>query len=226
MTTSRWIWLQVGVAVCALAALAAAWRWTPLSEWTSPERLGDLLEPYRTRWFGLPLVVALFVVGELLLFPVLVLVFICGLAFGPWLGTAYAMAGALAGAILPFFLGRWIGRKRLVKWGGPAARKLAHSLDRKGLVAVYLVRKVPAPYTPVNMLCGACGLSLVDFVVGTFLGMSTGIVLITVFGAQLGGLLANRHPRRLWLAAGVLLATFGLVLYLQRLFNRRLEASA
>jgi len=224
MTITRWIWLRVGVAFLVLVALGAAWRWTPLREWTTPERLGDLLEPYRTRWFGLPLVVGVFVVGELLLFPVLVLVFVCGLAFGPWLGPGYAMAGTLASAILPFFLGRRLGRKRLLHWGGAPAKKLARALDRKGLVAVYLVRKVPAPFTAVNMLCGACGLSLADFIVGTFLGMATVIVLLTVFGAQLGELLRGGEPGRLGLAIAVLLGTLALVLCLQRLLNRRLQA--
>jgi phospholipase D1/2 len=226
MSTPRWIWLQVGVAVLVLLALAAAWRWTDLSEWTSPERLSDLLEPYRTSWLGLPLVLALFVVGELLLFPVLVLIFVCGLAFGPLLGPAYAMAGTLAGAVLPFFLGRWIGRRRLLDWGGPPARKLAKALDRKGLVAVFVVRKVPAPFTVINMLCGACNVSFTDFVLGTFLGMATGIVLITIFGSQLGGLISNPQPARLGIAAGVLLLTVSLVLYLQRTLNKRLEKPA
>ncbi len=226
MTTSRWTWLQLGAALVVVAALAAAWRWTSLPEWTAPERLSDALEPYRTRWVGLPLVIGLFVVGELLLFPVLVLVFVCGLAFGPWLGTAYAMTGAVASAVLPFFIGRWIGRQRLVRWGGAPARRLARSLDRKGVVAVYLVRKLPAPFTPVNMLCGACGLSLVDFLLGTFFGMATGIVLITVFGSQIGSLLADPRPAQLFLAAGFLLGTFALALYVQQLLNRRLGPGA
>jgi len=226
MSTSRWTWLEVGCGVAFLLALAAAWRWTPLSEWASPQRLGDALEPYRTRWIGLPLVLGLFVVAELFLFPVLVLIFACGLAFGPWLGPGYALAGAVAGAILPFFLGRRLGRKRLLTWGGEPARKLAKALDKKGLLAVYLVRKVPAPYTPVNMLCGACGVPFTDFVVGTALGMCAGVILLTVLGAQVGGVLGNPRGEQLWLAAGVLLCTVSLAFFLQRALNRRIGKAA
>lgn len=226
MSTPRWVWLQVGVAFVVLLALGAAWKWTSLAEWASPQKIGDALEPYRTRWTGLPLVIALFVVGELLLFPVLMLIFACGVAFGPWLGPAYAMAGVLASAIVPFFLGRWLGRKRLLKWGGEPAKKLAKAVEKKGLIAVYLVRKLPAPFTPVNMICGACGLSLLDFLLGTFFGMVAGIVLLTVFGAQVGGLMGGRQPGQLWIAAGIVLVTTAVVLYLQRTLNRKLEKPA
>src|SRR5689334_22904621 len=101
------------IAVCflvlVLALLAAAWKWTDLSEWADPDRIGELLEPLKTHWYGFPAVVVVFVVAELFVFPVLVLVFVCGVAFGPVLGPIYALAGSLASALPPFFLGRRLG---------------------------------------------------------------------------------------------------------------------
>ena len=218
---SRWTWIEAGALVLIVGALAAAWKWTDLAEWASPSRLSDALEPWRRSWLGLPLVLAVFIVAELLMFPVLVLIFVCGLAFGPWLGALYALAGAVASAVLPYYIGRRLGRKRLERWGGEPTRKLARALQRKGLIAVFLVRKVPAPYTAVNLLCGACGVKLADFLFGTVLGMVAGTVLITVLGSGLGGMFSDPEPRE-WVALiGMTLGAVGLALVLQRILNRR-----
>ena len=225
MAPSRFTWIETGILVLALAGLAAAWKWTALGEWADPDHLSDLLEPFRRSWLGLPLVLAVFILLELVMFPVLVLVFVCGLAFGPWLGAAYALLGSVASAILPFFLGRKLGRRRLERWGGEATRKLTSTLHRKGLIGVFLLRKIPAPFTAVNMACGASGVRLRDFVLGTALGMVSGIVLITVVGTSLTELIRDPQPGKLWLMAGVIAGAVGLALLLQRWVRQRSGAT-
>jgi phospholipase D1/2 len=42
-----------------------------------------------------------------------------------------------------------------------------------------------APYSLINLAAGAGGVPFRDFVVGTSLGMSPGVVGITIFGKQL-----------------------------------------
>ena len=222
---SRRLWIEIASCLLLVAALAAAWKWTVLGEWLAPQRLGDMLEPYRTSWIGLPLVILVFVVAELVLFPVLVLVFVCGLAFGPWLGAAYAMAGSVASAVPPYLIGRWLGRKRIERWGGAVLRKLDDVLRHKGVIAVFLVRKIPAPYSLVNLACGASGVPLLDFVLGTALGMATGIILITVIGAQFHELFSDPDPGKIGLALGVLAGAVALTLLSQWFLNRRLENS-
>jgi len=214
--------------VCLLlvAGLAAAWKWTVLGEWLAPERLSDMLEPYRSSWLGLPLVVLGFVVAELVLFPVLVLIFVTGLAFGPWLGTAYALAGAVVSALPPYFLGRALGRKRVERFGGAALVRLDGILRRRGVIAVFLVRKIPAPYSAVNVACGASGVALPDFVLGTALGMIEGIILITVVGGQAREVFTDPEPRQIALLAGVLAGALGLTLLSQRFLNRRMDRGA
>jgi phospholipase D1/2 len=222
MRLSKWHYVQIGGWLLALAAMAVAWVWVDRNDWTDPEVLGQALEPYRTSWLGLPLALGVFVLAELFFFPVLVLIFMSGLAFGPWLGAIYALAGAVASAVLPFFVGRWLGRKRLMQWGGAPARKLAKMLERKGVVAVFLVRKIPAPYTAVNMICGASGIGLGEFLLGTALGMVTGIVLIVVVGTNLTQIIADPQPSQVAVAAGLIAGVALLVYIMQRFLNRRL----
>jgi uncharacterized membrane protein YdjX (TVP38/TMEM64 family) len=215
--------MRVAAVVVALLLVAAVWKWTDLREWADPDRLVSTFEPYRRSWLAFPVTILVFVVAEIFLFPVLVLVFVTGVVFGPWLGALYALLGSLASAIPPFLLGRRVGRERLERWGGALVRKMDKVLDRRGLIAVFLVRKVPAPYSLVNLACGASPVSLRDFVLGTLLGMGTGVVLITVVGSQIADIVHDPHPGQIALAVFLLMVPVLLALLLQRLFNRRLE---
>lgn len=226
MKLSRSGWVRIVVVLVVVMLIAAVWKWTGLREWADPDRLAKLFEPYRTNWIAFPASIVVFVVAELFLFPVTVLVFVCGLAFGPWLGTLYALVGSLASAIVPFLIGRRLGRKRLEHLGGPMVTKLERVLDKRGLVAVFLVRKIPAPFTLVNLVCGASPLSLRDFVLGTILGMGTGIVLITVISGQLMDMLRHPDPKQIAIGLVLLFIPVGLALLLQYRLNRRIEVES
>jgi uncharacterized membrane protein YdjX (TVP38/TMEM64 family) len=223
MKTTARRWLIVGAVVFVLASLAAAWKWTPLAEWADPDAVAAYFEPLRSEWYGLPVVLAVFVLAELVLFPVLVLVVVCGIAFGPVQGPLYALAGSLLSALPPFFIGRRLGRKRVENWGGALARRVAKALDRKGVIAVFLVRKVPAPYSIVNLVCGASPVSLRDFILGTLLGMGTGVILLTVLGSRMMDLIRDPSVGSIAFAIGLLVAPAVIALGIQRWINNRTE---
>jgi len=215
-------WLQAVLLLLPLILLAAAWKWTDLRVWAQPDRLAETFEPFRTSWFAAPLIVLVFVVAELLLFPVFVLVFVCGVAFGPWLGTIYALAGSIASTLIPFFLGRKIGRRRLERFGGATVRLLERSIAKRGVLAVFLVRKIPAPFTIVNMVCGASPLRLRDFVYCTLLGMGAAVVLVAVLGDRLIGIARDPSPGQIALSVAVVVVPVIPAVLLQRMLNRRM----
>jgi uncharacterized membrane protein YdjX (TVP38/TMEM64 family) len=216
-------WTPIVLALAAAVLLAVVWKWTPIGAHVRPERLVEFAEPWRSSWFALPLVVVVFVLAELVLFPVLVLVFVCGVAFGPWLGALYALTGSVASAIPPFLIGRKLGGQRLERLGGAPVRKIARVLERRGLMAVFLVRKIPAPFTLVNLICGAAQVTLQDFVLGTLLGMGTGVIVITILGGRLIELWHDPEPGSIALALGLLMLPALVAWLIQRAFNRRAE---
>jgi phospholipase D1/2 len=220
MDSPRAKWLPIVAIGLALLGLAAAWRFTGLRDWVDPDAIAEAIEPYRRHWLALPATVLVFVLAELVMFPVLVLIFACGVLFGPWLGALYALAGAVASALVPFAIGRRLGRDTVQRRGGPLVQRIQKSLDRKGVIAVFFVRKIPAPFTLVNIVCGASAVSWTDFVLGTLLGMGTGVILITVLGGQLVDLARDPQPARIAIATGLLFAPLLLALLLQRLLNR------
>ncbi|HMR34421.1 MAG TPA: VTT domain-containing protein [Geminicoccaceae bacterium] len=156
---------------------------------------------------GAAAVVASFVLGSQLLVPVTLMIALTAAATGPWLGFAYAMAGACAAASVTFGIGRLLGRRRVRRMAGRRLAAVSSRLGQHGVIATSLIRLVPiAPFSVVNLAAGVSEISLRDFVLGSAIGLLPGILLTTIFGDRLGRWL--RHPdlgNLLVLLAGLLL---------------------
>ena len=150
------------------------------------------LEPYRHVWYALPIVMLVFI--ALAVVPVVLLIAATGLVFGPILGPLYAMAGCLASASVWFAIGRWMGRRRVERIGGERVARLSRVLHRNGTLAVFLVRKVPAPFTLTNIVVGASSVGYRDFIIGTVLGMGAFVVALAGFGYQLTKAVQDPSP--------------------------------
>lgn len=176
------------------------------------------LEAHRYAWYALPLVMAAFI--ALGWVPATVLVTATGVAFGPVLGPIYGMAGCLGAASVAFALGRRLGRGRIEKIGGGRVLRLARHLKQNGVLAVFIIRKVPAPFALINMAVGASPIRYRDFVVGSFLGVLGMVVGLAGFGSQ--ALSIWRDPTPGTLAIVALFVTVPLVI--AWLINRSFKA--
>jgi phospholipase D1/2 len=177
---------------------------------------------YRFEWYALPIVMLAFVVLGLAMVPVILLIAATGIAFGPLLGPVYAMAGCLASASAGFAIGRWMGFSRVQRLGGERMTRIMRSLKRNGTLAVFLVRKVPAPFTLINIVVGASTVHFRDFIVGTVLGMGAFVIGLAGFGYQLTKVLRDPEPATLLGAALFVIVPLTLALLINRAF-RRLE---
>jgi uncharacterized membrane protein YdjX (TVP38/TMEM64 family) len=165
------------------------------------------------------MVMVLFV--ALALVPVVLLIAATGLAFGPFLGPLYAMAGCLASATVGFAIGRWLGLRRVERLGGERISRVTHALQRNGTLAVFFARKIPAPFTLTNIVVGASTVAYRDFILGTILGMGAFVVALAGFGYQLTKALQDPSPSTL---AGAALFV-GVPLTLAFVINRSLRRS-
>ncbi|WP_207485792.1 TVP38/TMEM64 family protein [Arenibaculum pallidiluteum] len=203
--------LGVLLAAALLAGLAALWHFTPLSALAEPGRLVDWAERVADLGaLGPPVIVALFVLGGCLMFPVLVLIAVTAMALGPVAGFLTALAGCLASAATVFWLGRLSGARLVRRFGGPGVNRASHWFARQGVLAVAVVRIVPtAPFTVVNLVAGASHLRFTHFLAGTAIGMAPGTLAFSLFGTQIGRALRDPRPETLGLvvaAAGAALA--------------------
>ena len=191
MWTARTILAVSGLAA-ALAGLALAWQYTSLRDFTDIGFVSSVIsQPARSQFAPL-LAIAAFVVGGLVVFPVLVLIAATAAALGPWMGFFSAGVGVLLSALTLFSIGRVLGQARLQRLLGRRAARVQSRIIGKGVVAVAMIRMVPiAPFSIVNVVAGASKLSLRDFMLGTVLGMAPGIAVMAALGAQIADLARN-----------------------------------
>lgn len=195
----------VGGAGCLLPVVAPAW--TALAA----VMLTDAL-PWREQPLVAPAVVALFMLAGLLRLPVSLAVLVCGLALGPWLGSALALAGCLASAALLYGLGSRLGRRRVRRLAGWRVNRVSRALARHGIMAMLLLRLMPvAAFPVVNLVAGASAVGFGDFLAGTLIGMAPGVVALSVLGDRLAVALRVPTPATI----GILLAATVLVVAAQ-----------
>jgi phospholipase D1/2 len=203
------VWLRAAAFVVVAGLLVVIWQRASIST-LDLQQVSSWLAPHRNAWYALPAVVAAFVLLGLVMVPVILLIAATGVAFGPWLGPVYAMAGCLASASAGFAIGRWLGLARVQRWGGERIVKVTKSLKRNGTLAVFLARKVPAPFLLTNIVVGASTVRYRDFIFGTVLGMGAFIVALAGFGYHLSQ--AWSQPSPVVLAAAALFLVIPLTL--------------
>lgn len=219
MSVRPLVWLRLAVLAAVVALVITAWVALPFRPFSDLSSLADWLSPHRHAWYGLPVVVIAYVLLGFLFVPVLLLITATGIAFGPFLGPVYAMAGCLTSASAGFGVGRWVGRQRIRYFGGERLVRLSQTIERNGTLAVFLIRKIPAPFTLSNIVVGASRVSFRDFLIGTLLGMTAVVIGLAGLGHQLT--VAFRNPS--WSNVALAAAFVGLPLTLAWYINRQLR---
>jgi phosphatidylserine/phosphatidylglycerophosphate/cardiolipin synthase-like enzyme/uncharacterized membrane protein YdjX (TVP38/TMEM64 family) len=172
----------IALGVVVLAAMALAWRLTPLREWLAFDQLIEFGVALREQPWAPLAVIGAFVGGGLVAFPLLVLIAATAFVFGPVLGPVYALSGAVLSAALTFAVGRKLGRETVRRLAGNRVNDLSRRLAKRGLVAVAFVRMLPvAPFSVVNVVAGASHIRWSDFMLGTVIGLLPGITTMTFF---------------------------------------------
>lgn len=106
--------------------------------------------------------------------------------------TLAGSAGSLLGALLWYYIGRWLGLQRLKRSAARHGRWLAVSPDeldhaeawfeRHGAKAVLFGRLVPAVRTLISVPAGICGMPLGRFLAWTALGTTLWTALLATAG--------------------------------------------
>jgi len=177
----------------ALILLAGLWQWTPLRELIDVTSMVNYLEEVGHGPTALLITVGGFLIGGVLVMPVMVLIAVTILAFGPWWGFWYALTGMTASALLTFGIGRLLGRRLMDHLSGSWVHRTSRTLAAKGILTVVALRILPvAPFSILNAIAGASHIRTRDFFVGTILGELPGLVSLALFLEQVTETV--RHP--------------------------------
>jgi len=210
------------VPVVAALVTAALWLFTPLREIVSPEKLQVLVRgPWTHQWWTVFLVVVVYLIANLLMFPNSILNIGLILGVGGFIGWLYAICGSLSASTVFFFAGNFWGVERLNALNHAGIPKIRKFLAKGGVAAVVAVHAVPsAPYGVVNSIIGTFDISYRDFIVGTFIGHLPGTLCLALFGKKMKNIFNDPSPQNL---AFLLLIEFSAVV-LVLVLRRRLEA--
>jgi uncharacterized membrane protein YdjX (TVP38/TMEM64 family) len=209
------------VAAAVLGALLVLWNVLPLEELGIVDRVRAGIESLRGSAYALPIVLAAFLIGSVVAFPITVLIATTILTLGPVQGFIGAALGTLLGASAGYGLGHLLGRKPLQRLLGERLRRLDQKLERRGIITVALIRKVPvAPFTIVNMAMGASAIRFRDFLAGTALGMVPGIAAFAVVGDSLLRVWNDPNPMNVTIVIAAAALWIGVVIGMQRWVNR------
>jgi uncharacterized membrane protein YdjX (TVP38/TMEM64 family) len=203
-TRSRFV-LAIALLV-VLVALAVAWRVTPLARFGDP----GTIAAYRDQVRDLPLapvwVVLVFVVGNFVAAPATLMIGATTLLFGPAFGAAYAWLGMMVSGSLVFALTRLAARRSIDEWlarrAGSWVDVFGRRLQRRGFVAVMLMRFTPVPFTLQNVLAGASRIGYADFAGGSAVGILPVIALMAGVTTEFTAWLADPQWSRLAMLIG------------------------
>jgi phospholipase D1/2 len=215
-------WGKIAVIMLACAALAAAWRYTPLAEYITAQRIMGWARAVREVDWAPLAVIALYTPAALVLFPRPVLTFLTVIAFGPWLGFAYGMAGIIVAALATYYAGRLLSKETVRRLAGERMDDFSAKLRDHGLAAVTAVRLVPAaPFALEGIMAGALRIKLWHYTLGTFLGMLPGVLATSVFGGQIAAALEDPSQINWWIVAGVVAAFVVFTYFVRRWFSKQ-----
>ncbi len=215
----RTIMIAIGTVVLAIIAGLLVWASYSI-EWLSSENINAFLEKSRGTYFALPTVLMVYVIGGLLFFPVTVLSLAVAAIFGPIWGPIYGIMGALLSSATTFGIGKLLGNAGLKKVGGPKVEALDKKLKTSGIVGVAAIRMLPiAPFSLVNLVAGISSIGIVQFLVGTFLGMFPPMIAKGLVGDSITQIFRNPSPETIsYLVGGIVL--WGLMIWGSQKFAR------
>ncbi len=203
--------------IALIAFFFGVWKWTPLCEFLNAEALAEWGRVVREMPLAPLIVILVYVVAGLVVFPVTVLIIATILSFGPVAGFAYALSGSMANAAGTYALGLILGRRTVRKLIGKRLNNLSRRLARKGLLTIITVRILPvAPFSVINVVAGASHIQFRDYFWGTLIGMLPGILALTAAGKGLGELLFAQKPAVSLIPAILLLAAAVSALFIIR----------
>jgi uncharacterized membrane protein YdjX (TVP38/TMEM64 family) len=194
-----------------LAALAAVWRYTPVAEYLTAERIREWARLVReTPWAPVAVILA-YTPASLILFPRPLITLLIVVAFGPWLGIAYSVTGIMLAAMVTYYLGRALPRRKVREIGGDKAEALGKGARRHGVIAVVAFNLLPVPpFAVQNMIAGAVRIKVWEYALGSVLSLIPAITATAVFGNQVSAALDDAAEVSWWAigAAAIGLAVF------------------
>ena len=209
MTTEKTgpAWGKLIIIALVIAGLSAVWRFTPLAEFVTGERIIGWAEDFASRPWAPLIVLFAYTPACVVMFPRPLITLFAVVAFGPWLGFTYALCGIVLAALATYYAGFFLDRSTVRRLAGDKLNRVMDVMRQRGLISIIALRLVPlAPFAIEGIVAGTIKIKLWQYTLGTVIGMLPGLLAATVFGEQLEAALRDPTQVNYWVVAGVAIA--------------------
>ncbi len=195
--------------VLMMLILAVAWRYSINAGVVSADKITALLNTVanwqQLNWL-MPVIIILYVILLSVMFPLTLLVIATGFLFDPVWAMLCATAGTLSSSAVSFFIGHYVGREAIEKYGGSKIKKAERFMRDNATNSMIVINLLPiAPFTLTNMLAGAFRMRFVPYMTGSAIGIIPGLLAVILVGGQLGKILQASQPSQIWQGVAVAL---------------------
>jgi len=173
---------------------------------------------------GAPLLFMLiYILGTVFFLPGSILTLLGGALFGPIIGTLINLTAATIGAIIAFFIARFLGAnwvaKKMATGNDGRLKQIINGVDNEGWRFVAFARLVPLfPFNLLNYALGLTKISFSQYSIATFICMFPGALAYTYLGYI--GKEAATGGEDLIQKALLALALLAIVAFIPRLINK------
>lgn len=127
--------------------------------------------------------VVIYAAATVALLPGLLFTIASGALFGPFVGAACSLAGAIIGAVIAFLIARYMAGDRVARYSGRRLGRLRQGVDREGWRFVAFTRLVPIfPYNLLNYALGLTRIGLRPYAITSFICMAPGTLAYAWLG--------------------------------------------
>ncbi|MCR4284782.1 MAG: TVP38/TMEM64 family protein [archaeon] len=159
------------------------------------------------------LVLVLIIHGIFSFFPMAVLLFFSGTAYGILNASIYSMIGLLLGAVVAFFIGRKYGEGLEKRWiSAEKRRHISNLFEKHGILISFFGRmSFFLPSDTVSIASGTTKMNFWKYLWATFLGFLPLVLLFTYVGSK--ALIIVESVKGIFIVLGVMMVLFLIARY-------------
>ncbi len=177
--------MRFAILVLLLGATFAAFRFTPLGDYLTADRMQAALAGLREAWWSPLALIGLCVVFGAIGVPATPFLLAGAAIFGATWGLLWNWLAILAASVAGYLLARALGREFVERIGGDKVRRAEAALHRRGFLPLLAVRFIPVPFALVNATAAVVGVRFGKFVLASAIGLLPPVAILTYFAAAL-----------------------------------------